>query len=119
MAYITYYLKAPDEDTAKQAARNADIGLLTEDDNGDEIWSSYSNSKLTAIDSGFKIWKTEPEIDKNGNVVTEGELEPGFFANLNVKDIPEAQNEFDTLINEAKKLGIEVRQPTKPKRTFL
>lgn len=123
MSYIDYYLKSPDEETARQAARQTDIGLLRQDDDGNEVWSGFSYSLKTYIVTGIPVWEVEPNVetdDETGEVtkVQEGKFEDGFFANLRVKDDPESKSEFDTLIQEAQKLGVEIKNPQTPQRTF-
>lgn len=117
MGYTTYYLKAPDKDTAIQAAKNADIGLIIQDKNGNDIWSSYSSSLNTFIDPEIEVWEIFPEYDSEGDLINEGKLEDGYFANLNVRD--SAQQEFNDLITESENLGVVVRSPTTPQRKFL
>lgn len=117
-SYVAYYLKAPDEQSAIDAVLATDPTLRTEDDDGNAGWANYNANRTTAIDPHVPVWETRPEYDEEGNVVTEGVREAGWFANLAVQDTPDVRGRFDELISVAANYGVEIRHPNTPQQRF-
>lgn len=104
--WTDFYLKAPDEASAKAAALASGRDLLDED--GEWITASHRHAVLPDV----HVWETPPVVDDAGELVSAGVREAGWFANLRIRT--EHVADFAPLIEAAAAHGVEIRRPVTP-----